>query len=167
MADIEWNNLTRVLNEFADEVIMKARENLDENNSNATHQLYDTMDKEVIVDEDRFQVFIALEDYWTFLEYGTGPSHLREEIGGPLTPDPRQQYWPKIGPLKEWVQNKPGVPKEDGFAYAVREKIHKEGATPHPFLTPAIEYVLPRYEELIGQAVEQDVNDFLENNMGL
>lgn len=161
MDDIKFNNLERVLNEFADEVIMKARENLDANGSNATHQLYDNLDKEVKIDDDRMQVFLALEDYWKYLEFGTGPAHMAEVIGETPQAEPRAQYWPRIEPLKEWVANKPGVPKEDSFAYAVQGKIHKEGIEPKPFLEPAIEYVLPRYEDLINQAIEDDVDEWV------
>lgn len=167
MDDIKFNNLERVLNEFADEVIMKARENLDANGSNATHQLYDNLDKEVKIDDDRMQVFLVLEDYWKYPEFGTGPAHMAEVIGVTPQAEPRAQYWPRIEPLKEWVANKPGVPKEDSFAYAVQGKIHASGATAHPFLNPAIEYVLPRYEDLFAQAIEQDVEDYLTNNLNL
>lgn len=167
MEGIKFTNLERVLNDFADEVIAKARENLDANGSNATHQLSDNMEKEVKIEDDRMQVFIALEDYWKYLEFGTGPAHMAEVIGVDPQAEPRAQYWPRIGPLKEWVANKPGVPKEDSFAYAVRGKIHKEGAKPHPFLNPAIEYVLPRYEQLFTEAIEQDVQDYLTNSLNL
>lgn len=179
MDDIKWINLERVLNEFADEVVAKARENLADNNGNATGQLSQSMDndrdKRVKIEDDRYQVFIALEDYWTFSEYGTGPSHVTEGVdefnvlhmGVQHTGEPRAQYWPPIDAIRNWVQNKPGVPKEDAFAYAVQGKIHKEGIKPKPFLEPAIEFVLPRYEELINQAIEEDVENWIKEAINI
>lgn len=182
MEDIKWTHLEQVLNEFADEVIAKARENLDNNGSNATGQLSLSMDENadqrVKIEDGRFQVFLALADYWKYVEYGTGPSHVTEgvdefnvlHLGVQHGKEPRAQYWAPIGVIKEWVANKPGVPKDDAFAYAVQGKIHNEGVEPKPFLEPAIEFVLPRYEELIDQAIQDDVQEYIEgvlNNEGL
>lgn len=152
--EIRWTNLERVLHEFADEVIKSARKNLDDNNTNATHQLYDTLEKIVEVGEDFYKVSISLADYWRYIEEGTGPQHL---------PDARHQYWPKIEPLKDWVQNKPGVPKDDAFAYAVRGKIHASGTTAQPFLKPAVDETLARFEIMIEEAMQQDIYDYIES----
>lgn len=154
--EIKWTHLNEVLNALADEVIQKAREKLDANGSNATHNLYDTLEKIVEIGDDAFSVKISLADYWKYVEEGTGPAHL---------PDARGQYWPKIEPLKEWVQNKPGVPKDEAFAYAVRGKIHKEGIKPRPFLEPAKDEVLARYEPLIDQAIQDDIYAFIDESV--
>jgi len=173
MEDIKWTRLEQVLNAFADEVIAKAKENLANNNTNATGQLSQSLDdykdQRVNIEEDRFQVFIALEDYWKYIEYGTGPSHVTEgvddfnvvHLGVQHGGEPRAQYWPPIDAIRNWASNKPGVPKDDAFAYAVQGKIHKEGIKPKPFLEPAIEFVLPRYEDLISQAIEDDVDEWV------
>ena len=150
--DIKWTNLERVLNEFADEVITTARGNLDTNNTNASHNLYDTMEKIIEIGDDRFSVKISLADYWRYVEEGTGPGHV---------PDARGQYWPKIGPIKEWVSVKPGVPKDDAFAYAVRGKIHASGTTAQPFFQPAVDEALARFEIRIEEAIEQDIYDYI------
>lgn len=151
--EIRWANLERVLNEFADEVIQAARKNLDDNGTNATRQLYDTLEKIVEVGEDFYKVSVSLADYWRYVEEGTGPRHL---------PDARPQYWPRIEPLKDWVQAKPGVPKDDAFAYAVRGKIHASGTTAQPFLKPAVDETLARFEMMIGEAIQEDVREYVE-----
>ena len=155
--DIKWTNLERVLNEFADEVITTARGNLDTNNTNASHYLYDSLDKIVKVpdadgNDSYFSVSISLADYWRYVEEGTGPGHV---------PDARGTYWPKIQPLKDWVSNKPGVPKDDAFAYAVRGKIHASGTTAQPFFQPAVDEALARFEIRIEEAIEQDIYDYI------
>ena len=183
MEDIKWIHLEAVLNEFADEVIAKARENLDNNGSNATGQLSLSMDENadqrVKIEDGRFQVFLALADYFKYVEYGTGPSHVTEgvdefnvlHLGVQHGKEPRAQYWAPIGVIKEWVANKPGVPKDDAFAYAVQGKIHAFAPLFLQILQePAIEFVMPRYEELIDQAIQDDVEEYIEgvlNNEGL
>lgn len=161
--NIKWINLERVLNEFADAVIAKARQNLDENGSNASYNLYrsfDELEQRVTIGEDYFSVKISLADYWTYVEEGTGPQHL---------PDARSTYWPKIQPLKEWVSIKPGVPKDDSFAYAVRGAIrfgtkdHPPGTKPKPFFKKAVDEMLAYYEPLIDKAIEDDVSDYIND----
>ena len=171
MEDIKWTRLTEVLNEFADEVIEKAKENLDNNGSNASKNLYNTLgaEREIEITDDHFSVKIGIEDYAWYLEYGTGPSHVKEgvddfnvvHLGVQHSGEPRAQYWPPIDAIRNWVSNKPGMPKDDAFAYAVQGKIHRDGIEPKPFLEPAIEFVLPRYEDLINQAIEEDVSNFI------
>ena len=151
--DIKWTNLERVLNEFADQVIELARQNLDDNGTNASHNLYDSMEKIVEIGEDYYKVSISLADYWRYLEEGTGPQH---------TPDARPQYWPKVEPIREWVSVKPGVPKDEAFVHAVVGKIHASGTTAQPFLTPAKEEALTRFEALIDEAIEEDVKAYIQ-----
>lgn len=174
MEDIEWNNLERVLNEFADAVIQKAKENLSKNGTNATGALSQSMDQNkderVKIEEDRFQVFIALEDYWKYIEYGTGPAHVKEgvdeynviHLGVQHGGDKRPQYWPPIGVLRNWVNVK-GLGGDRDLPYAVQGKIHRDGIEPKPFLEPAIEETLPRYEDAINQAIEDDVDAYVES----
>lgn len=152
--EIKWTNLERILNEFADEVISGARQNLADNGTNATNNLSDTLEKIIDIGDDYYKVSISLADYWRYVEEGTGPQHL---------PDARPTYWPKIEPLKEWVSAKPGVPKDDAFAYAVRGKIHASGTTAQPFFQPAVDDALARFEERIAEAIEQDVYDYIES----
>ena len=159
--NITWTHLERVLNELGDAIIEQARRNLDANNSNATHLLYDNLGKVVKIptdDDPSFSLSIALEDYWVYLEYGTGPQHV---------PDARDAYWPQIGPLKDWVAHKPGLPQVEGLAYAIRHAIrfgtkdHLGGTKPHPFFRPAVDEVLPRYEPLIDKAIMEDLDEWL------
>lgn len=173
MEDIKWENLERVLNEFADAVVQKARENLERNGTNATgalsQSLDDHRDERVKIEEDRYQVFIALEDYWRYIEYGTGPAHVKEgvdefnvlHLGVQHTGEPRAQYWPPIGVLRTWANVK-GLGGDESFPYAVQGKIHKEGVEPKPFLEPAIEETLPRFEDAIREAIEADVEAYVK-----
>lgn len=151
--ELEWTNLYRVLNFFADRFIELARAHLVENNSIATRNLYNSFNKIIEIGDERLSVKIELADYWQYVEEGTGPAH---------KPDARSQYYPKIAPLIEWVNVKPGLPQVDGFAYAVREKIHREGIEPRPFFEPAKEQALAEFEDAIDEAVEQDISEWIE-----
>lgn len=156
MMDITWTHLEKVLYQFVDRFKELAKQNLEKNNTNASGNLRDSLDelvKNVEIGEDWYSVKVSLADYWTYVEEGTGPGHL---------PDARSQYWPKIEPLKEWVSIKPGVPKDPGFAYAVRWKIHEEGTEPQPFVAPAKEEAIRQFSQAIDDAIAQDVDEWIE-----
>lgn len=150
--DIKWDKLRETLNNFADYFIQSARNNLSDNNTNASFALYNSFEKIIEIGDDWFSVKISLEDYWRYVEEGTGPAHV---------PDARAQYWPKIQPLIDWVQHKEGLPQVEGFAYAVRGKIHKEGTEPQPFFEPAKQDAIARFELAIDLAIAEDVDNYV------
>lgn len=154
--NIKWISLTKVLEEIGDYFIQQARDNLQENGSIASGDLFNSFEKIVEIEDDFYSVKISLEDYWQYVEEGTGPAH---------KPDARDQYWPKIGPIKEWVSIKPGVPKDPEFAYAVRGKIHKEGTEPHPFFKPAKQEAIEHFENAINMAIEEDVDRYISEQV--
>ena len=150
--NIKWLNLERVLNELADEVISNARQNLDSNGTNATHTLYDTMEKIVEIGEDYYKVSISLEDYWRFVENGRRPGK-----------------FPPPGVIESWISVKPvsahavdgKTPSVKQLTFLISRKIANEGTDPQPFFKPAVDEVLSRYESLIDQAIEDDIYEFI------
>lgn len=151
--DIKWTNLLRVLNEFADEVISQARHNLDSNNSNASHQLYDTMEKVVEIGDERMSVSVSLEDYWYYLENGRGP--------GKYPPPEAIRNWIEVKPISATPDINGRTPSVDQLTFLISRKIAREGTQPHPFLQPAVDLVLPKYEALISEAMEEDISEFI------
>ena len=151
--DIAWNKLIEVLNAFADEVISTARQNLDANNTNASRTLYDSMEKIVEVGEDYYKVSISMADYWNFVESGRGP--------GKFPPPPAIRNWIEIKP----VTPTPGVdgrtPTVEQLTFLIGRKIAQEGTTPQPFLQPAVDAVLAKYEERIASAIDEDVSNYI------
>lgn len=151
--DIRWMNLERVLNEFADEVIAQARMNLDANNSNATRQLYDTMEKVIEIGDERISVSVSLEDYWYWLENGRGP--------GKYPPPEAIRNWIEVKPISATPDINGRTPSVDQLTFLISRKIATEGTQPHPFLQPAVDLVLPKYEPIIAEAMEEDISEFI------
>ena len=51
-------------------------------------------------------------------------------------------YWPPIEPLKRWARMKLGA---ESLAYAVQQKIAKEGITANPYVSRAIDRLHQEY----------------------
>lgn len=143
---IKWTNLERVLNEFYNYFVQQAKDNLAGNGSIASNDLYNSLsevNKVIEIGDDYFSVKINMLDYWKYVEEGTSP------------------HYPPIKPLLDWVAVKQGVPKVEGFAYAVQNKIAKEGTEAKPFFEPAKEDAIKRFELSIDYAIDEDVNQFI------
>jgi len=155
MENIKWTHLEEVLNAFADEVITKAKENLDNNGSNASKNLYNTLgaEREIEITDDHFSVKIGIEDYAWYLENGRGPGK-----------------FPPVDKIKEWIEVKPinptplsngKTPSVEQLSFLISRKIANEGTEGQPFFEPAKEQTIREFEDKINQAVEEDVSNFI------
>lgn len=151
MREIQWDNLRKVLERYADAWIKNAEANLMENDSNASGQLQRSMklDK-IVIDEKQMRVTVELEDYWYYVENGRKAGKM-----------------PPIQPIIEWIENKPVPPKVEGLtvkqqAYAIARGIGKNGTQPRPFFNKAVEQTWKQFKDEIAEAVQTDVNDYIE-----
>lgn len=151
--DIKWTSLERVLNEFADYFISLARQNLTDNKSNASYDLYNSFEKIIEIGEDSFSVKISLEDYWKYVEEGRRP--------GKFPP-------PQV--ISDWISVKPVIPKPglngktpsvEQLTFLIGRKIAKEGTEARPFFEPAKEEAIHRFSNAINLAIEEDVSNYI------
>lgn len=151
--DIKWNHLTETLNHFADYFIETARQNLSNNGSNASYNLFDSFEKIVEVGEDYFSVKISLADYFTFVENGRGP--------GKFPPVSKIQEWISVKPITPYPGNNGKIPSVDQLTFLIGRKISEEGTDPQPFFKPAREEALKQFEQAIDYAIDEDVSEFV------
>ena len=151
--DITWTHLSKVLNDFADTFIELARQNLDQNGTNASHNLYDSFEKIIEIGEDWFSVKISMADYGKYVENGRGPGR-----------------FPPIDKIKEWIEIKPvqiqpgmngKYPTIDQLSFLIARKIANEGTEAQPFFEPAKQEAIMRFELAIDQAITDDIYDFI------
>lgn len=151
MREIQWDNLRKVLERYADAWIKNAEANLMENDSNASGQLQRSMKKDkIVIDEKQMRVTVELEDYWYYVENGRKAGKM-----------------PPIQPIIDWIENKPVPPKVEGLtvkqqAYAIARGIGKNGTQPRPFFNKAVEQTWKQFKDEIAEAVQTDVNDYIE-----
>lgn len=151
--DIKWNNLYRVLNEFADAFIENARRNLDSNNSNATRNLYDSFEKIIEIGKDHYSVKIAMADYGKYVENGRGP--------GKYPPIDKIQEWVEVKPISITPDMNGRTPSVRQVAFAISKKIAEEGTQAQPFFEPAKEQTIREFEDRITEAITDDIYDYI------
>lgn len=174
--NIEWRNLRQVLERYAEYFIELSRRELLQNNTNASGALTNSFRSRVIIDHDRYEVWIELEDYWKYIEYGRKP--------GKFPPLNKIKEWIRVKPVhphtmtltRVWYTNgrKRGEPKTirnerkyqalpttDQLAYLIGRKIAEKGTDPQPFFNKAKEDTLNYFRNAIDYAIAEDVENWI------
>lgn len=155
VSEIRWDNLNAVLDTYGQEVVRKYREKLAAAGKSASGELANTLHYYIERKGDVWTLWLALQDYWKYLERGTrlqGPWH-------------KQGKRPPLAPFVSWVQNK-GIPlqgkKVEQVAWAVATKVWKNGTRPFWFLRDSIAE-LPGIEDRVDEAIKQDLEDWMQD----
>lgn len=155
--DIKWKHLEATLDRFADRVIELARENLTSNGTNASNELYNSMEKIIEIGEDHYSVKISLAEYWVYVEQGRGP--------GKFPPPPAIRKWVEIKPVSPYPGADGRIPSVDQLTFLIGRKIAREGTEPQPFVAPAKEQAIREFSAAIDQAIEADVDEYIEEQV--
>lgn len=151
--DIKWDKLRETLNNFADYFIQSARNNLSDNNTNASFDLYNSFEKIIEIGDDWFSVKISLEDYWYYVENG--------RKAGKFPPLPKIQEWVNIKPVEALPDRNGRTPSVEQLTFLISRKIANEGTEPQPFFEPAKQDAIARFELAIDLAIAEDVDNYV------
>lgn len=171
---VSFEKMDKAVLTFAKNVVRDAKKNLTAEKAKATGALYNSI---------RFRweagrntrtgvLRFFMNFYGAFIDKGvtgTGNLHHRD---GKVTPVPynkseaKPEYKFKStkktigGDLKQWLSIK-GIPLSAEFP--VKRSIHARGIRPRRFFTYAIERNLPKLEAVIGDALNADIDDYLDD----
>ena len=151
--DIKWTHLEETLNNFADYFIQEAKNNLSDNNSNASFNLYNSFEKIIEIGDDFFSVKIKLEDYWYYVENG--------RKAGKFPPLPKIQNWVQIKAIQPYPDANGRTPSVEQLTFLIGRKIAQEGTEPHPFFEPAKQEAISRFEQSIDLAIGEDIDTYI------
>lgn len=154
---INWTNLKAALDAYAAEVEEILKEKITVGDHIASHKLINNLEYHVDLGGGTVSVSLSFEDYLKYLDLGTKP------------------HFPPIGNgqdgtgILSWVRAKNLVqkastyngklPTEKQLSYLIARKISEVGTEATHILTESIEEVNARYEVIIGEAIEKDLNE--------
>lgn len=122
---LDLNTIKEITNLFA----AALKDKLEENGSNATHQLSNSIKDIVKFDGKYLTVSIQLEDYYKYVENG--------RKAGKFPPVEKIKEWIKVKPVLPYTRGK-RLPNENQLSYLIGRKIAREGTRANPFLEPTI-----------------------------
>lgn len=144
---IEYTHLKEAMEAYGWEVTRRYRSALASKGIDATTKLSSTAHPMLRQTGGIFTLYLALQDYWKYVEYGT-----RAAAGH------AQGNRPPVAPFVAWIRAK-GIPYKGNsplpLAYAISHKVWKTGTVPKNVLGPCtydVEMVAQRFQD----AAEQD-----------
>ncbi len=159
-----FTNLTTALWEYGEQVKDMYRRNLLANDKKATGKLINNIKTLVAYKGTEYVVYLELEDYWKYVEYGIKPA------SGGKYENPGWKAYPFI---LEWIRVKPVLPRTQGLkgtkkklptekqlAYLITRKIKDEGIKPTGLLADSVEAVNRYYLRVLEEAIQKDFDAY-------
>ena len=151
---MEKDIINLILEQYGETLINDYRRELYDGGTNCTGRLSNSLRYIIESDEDVFDLYLALEDYWKYVEYGRQPGR-----------------FPNISAIEQWIKDKPVIPQPFNgkvpsikqLTYLISRKIANEGIQPKNYLQNALDQIdLKPLEDAITRAIESKLDDTLE-----
>lgn len=135
-----------ILEQYGNIVIDNYRRLSYQGDSVASGRLVNSLGSFVVSGEGTYELFLRLEDYWKYVEYGRGPGK-----------------FPPLEKIREWIDVKPVIPTVyngklptlDQLAYLIGRKIATEGIQPKNYLQNTLDELdLKPLEDAITRSLE-------------
>ena len=161
---LELTELEKLLHEYAKEAEQLYKSKITEGGKNASKKLLNSVKSNVIVGENAYEVTLALEHYWKFVEGGRK---------GKDSSPPGAVYkaaFPPVDALLEWIKVKPVIPRPGNngkiptpkqLAYLIGRKIEQKGIEPFPALKTTQEELDKIYHEKLSAALGHDISNYI------
>lgn len=148
---LEFRHLQQTLQDYINEVKELYSDNIVREGHNASGDLIKSIKVILQKNNTSIEVSLSLNEYWKYLESGTRP------------------HWPPMDAILEWIRVKPvipverngNLPTEKQLAYLISRKIALEGTPETDLLKNTLETVNAKYDELISEAIDKDLDEGL------
>lgn len=148
-----WEKTYEVLKDYAIELRNTLQDSYINDDRIATGDLLNSVEYIIEKDDRQIEVSLQLEEWWKYVEYDTKP------------------HFPPPDAMLKYVKAKPVLPRQDRngklptpnqLAYLIGRKISEVGTTGTHNVRDTVRLINERYEEKIGQAISEDINNELD-----
>lgn len=157
---MEFQNTQKVLNQYAQRLIERYRDNLKTDNSIASGALYDNITYQVNTGVQSFEVVITLEDYWKYVESG-------RRAGAKMPPIDAIADWITVKPIIPRMDSSGRVPSVRQLAYLISRSISIKGIPAKNGFQKAYDSLLDELYQDIRNAVVMDLKPYLLANISV
>jgi len=162
-------NVQKELNRFAKYVVTQSRSNLTRQKKNASKQLWQSIDYNLKVSKNSFQLEFLMEDYGIFQDKGVSGTEKKYN-----TPYKYTNKMPPPSKMDKWIvkRNLKGVRGKDGkfisrksLQFMIARSIYKKGIKPSLFFTKPFEKAFKNINEDLIEAYKLDVQKLMETTI--
>ena len=148
-----WEKTYEVLKEYAIELRNTLQDSYINDDRIATGDLLNSVEYIIEKDDRQIEVSLQLKEWWQYVEEDTKP------------------HFPPPDAMLNYIKAKPILPKPDRngklptpnqLAYLIGRKISEVGTTGTHNVRDTVRLINERYEEKIGQAISEDINNELD-----
>lgn len=148
-----WEKTYEVLKDYAIELRNTLQDSYITDDRIATGDLLNSVEYIIEKDDRQIEVSLQLKEWWKYVEEDTKP------------------HFPPPDAMLNYIKAKPILPKPDKngklptpnqLAYLIGRKISEVGTTGTHNVRDTVRLINERYEEKIGQAISEDINNELD-----
>lgn len=148
-----WEKTYEVLKDYAIELRNTLQDSYINDDRIATGDLLNSVEYIIEKDDRQIEVSLQLKEWWKYVEEDTKP------------------HFPPPDAMLNYIKAKPILPKPDKngklptpnqLAYLIGRKISEVGTTGTHNVRDTVRLINERYEEKIGQAISEDINNELD-----
>ena len=161
-------NVKDELNRFAKYVISQSRANLTRGKKNSSKDLYNSLDSEVKVSKNSFELSFLMEDYGLFQDKGV--SGVKKKYNTPYS------YTSKMPPpskMDKWIVKKGIAPRDKSgkfisrksLQFMIARSIFNNGIKPSLFFTKPFEKAFKGLSKDLVEAYKLDVEQLMKNTI--
>ena len=161
-------NVKDELNRFAKYVISQSRANLTRGKKNSSKDLYNSLDSEVKVSKNSFELSFLMEDYGVFQDKGV--SGVKKKYSTPYS------YTTKMPPpskMDKWIVKKGIAPRDKNgkfisrksLQFMIARSIFNNGIKPSLFFTKPFEKAFKNLNKDLVEAYKLDVEQLMKNTI--
>ncbi len=161
-------NVKDELNRFAKYVISQSRANLTRGKKNSSKDLYNSLDSEVKVSKNSFELSFLMEDYGVFQDKGV--SGVKKKYSTPYA------YTTKMPPpskMDKWIVKKGIAPRDKNgkfisrksLQFMIARSIFNNGIKPSLFFTKPFEKAFKGLNKDLVKAYKLDVEQLMKNTI--
>ena len=161
-------NVKEELNRFAKYVISQSRANLTRGKKNSSKNLYNSLDSDVKVSKNSFELSFLMEDYGVFQDKGV--SGVKKKYNTPYS------YTSKMPPpskMDKWIVKKGIAPRDKSgkfigrksLQFMIARSIFNNGIKPSLFFTKPFEKAFKGLNKDLIEAYKLDVEQLMKNTI--
>lgn len=159
-------NVQKELNRFAKYVVTQSRANLTRQKKNSSKKLWESIDYDLNVSKNSFQLEFLMEDYGLFQDKGVSGTEKKYN-----TPYKYTNKMPPPSKMDKWIvrRNLKGVRDKNGkfisrksLQFMIARSIYKKGIKPSLFFTKPFEKAFKNINKDLIEAYKLDVENLLE-----
>ena len=161
-------NVKEELNRFAKYVISQSRANLTRGKKNSSKDLYNSLDSEVKVSKNSFELSFLMEDYGVFQDKGV--SGVKKKYN---TPYSYKSKMPPPSKMDKWIVKKGIAPRDKSgkfisrksLQFIIARSIFNNGIKPSLFFTKPFEKAFKGLSNDLIKAYKLDVEQLMKNTI--